>query len=184
MSRFSRITSAIQDTIMKKNTLIPGKSSNPADANLEDKALSRFKAGQYKEAIELYKTLLKHSDNSEWRQTLAECYLQRARSFADKGMVKEALVLWENYAQNAASPHEGRDCYISWLLQTNDMAKAKKALSQLSAQQVDEQYPELAALLGLLIISGKTELQAVLPKDSVFKTHVGTGTSRLKRLPA
>lgn len=173
MSRFSRITSALQDTIMKKNTLIPGKSSNAADANLEEKALSRFKAGQYKEAIELYKTLLKNSDNSEWRQTLAECYLQRARSFADKGMVKEALVLWENYAQNAAAPHEGRDCYISWLLQTNDMAKAKKALSQLSAQQVDEQYPELAALLGLLIISGKTELEAVLPKDSVFITHLG-----------
>jgi len=173
MSRFSRITSALQDTIMKKNTLIPGKPSSADNTSLEDKALSRFNAGQYKEAIELYKTLLKQSDNSEWRQALAECYLQRAWSFADKGMVKEALVLWENYAQNAAPPYQGHDCYIAWLLQTNDMAKAKKALSQLSAQQVDEQYPELAALLGLLIISGKSELQTLLPKDSVFIAHLG-----------
>lgn len=158
---------------MMKKTLSPVKSNNPDDAILEDKALSKFNAGQYKEAIDLYKALLKRSDNNEWRRALAQCYLQRAWTFANKGMVKEALVLWENYTQNAEPPYEGRDCYISWLLQTNDITKAKKALSQLSAQQLDEQYPELAALLGLLIITGKSELQALLPKDSVFMSHLG-----------
>ena len=99
--------------------------------------------------------------------------LTKSPAFAAKGMVKEALVLWENYAQNAEPPHEARDHYISWLLQTNDMAKVKTCLGQLTAQQLDEHYPELASLLGLLIITGKFSCQDVLPKDSVFMMHLG-----------
>ena len=105
---------------------------------LEAQALSKLKSGQYKEAIDLYKALLKHANKAEWREALAHCYLQRARAFAAKSMIKEALVLWENYAQNAEPPHEGREQYIIWLLQTNDMAKANNCLGQLSAQQLDE----------------------------------------------
>ena len=156
---------------MKKKPLGAPNSSDPDVSALENQALSRQHAGQYKEAIDLYKSLLKHANNADWRKSLAQCYLQRALAFAAKGMVKEALVLWENYAQNAEPPHEARDRYISWLLQTNDMAKVKICLGQLSAQQLDELYPDLAGLLGLLIITGKLTGQDVLPKDSVFMVH-------------
>ena len=122
---------------MKKKTLSTPKSSASDVSVLENQALSKLNAGQYKEAIDLYKSLLKHANNADWRKALAQCYLQRALAFAAKGMVKEALVLWENYAQNAEPPHEARDKYISWLLQTNDMAKVKACLGQLSAQQLD-----------------------------------------------
>ena len=159
---------------MKKKPPSTPKSS-VTDVNvLEAQALSKLKAGQYKEAIDLYKALLKHANKAEWREALAHCYLQRARAFAAKSMIKEALVLWENYAQNAEPPHEGRDHYITWLLQTNDMAKAKNCLGQLSAQQLDEDYPDLASLLGLLIITGKITGQdlELLPKDSAFMKHL------------
>ncbi|OYV19357.1 MAG: hypothetical protein CG441_793 [Methylococcaceae bacterium NSM2-1] len=158
---------------MKKKPLSTPKSSVTDVSVLENKALSKLNAGQYKEAIDLYKSLLKHANNADWRQALAQCYLQRALAFAAKGMVKEALVLWENYAQNAEQPHEAFDYYINWLLQTNDMAKIKSCLGQLSAQQLDEHYPELASLLGLLIITGKISCQDMLPKDSVFMMHLG-----------
>ena len=115
--------------------------------------------GNTRKQLTCYKTLLKHANNADWRKALAQCYLQRALAFAAKGMIKEALVLWENYAQNAEPPHEALDHYIIWLLQTNDMAKVKTCLGQLSAQQLDEHYPDLAGLLGLLIITGKVSCQ-------------------------
>ena len=158
---------------MNKKPDITPKSINSDVSVLENQALSKLNAGQYKEAIELYKTLLKRENNADWREALSQCYLHRALAFAAKGMVKEALVLWENYAQNAKAPNQARDHYITWLLQTNDMAKVKTCLGQLSAQQLDEHYSDLANLLGLLIITGKVSCQDVLPKDSVFITHLG-----------
>lgn len=158
---------------MKKKPFSTPKSNIPDIRVLETQALSKQNAGQYKEAIDLYKALLKHENYADWRQAMAQCYLQRALAFAAKGMIKEALVLWENYAQNTESPHETRDLYISWLLQTNNMAKVNGCLGQLSAQQLDENYPELASLLGLLIITGKVNCLDLLPQDSVFIKHLG-----------
>ncbi|CAA9889271.1 conserved hypothetical protein [Candidatus Methylobacter favarea] len=158
---------------MKKKPFGAPKSCDANVSVLESQASSRLKAGQYKDAIDLYKALLKRADNAAWRQALAQCYLQRAMAFAAKGMVKEALVLWENYARNAEPPHEAYDHYISWLLQTNDMAKVKNCLGQLSAQQLDEYYADLAGLLGLLIITDKVSCQELLPKDSAFMRQLG-----------
>ncbi len=147
--------------------------NNKTDSkSLELSALSKFQAGSYKEAIELYKTLLKTTEKPEWRQTLAQCYLQRSLSFAAKGMVKEAVVLWESYIQNSAASPAYFDYYLAWLLQANDVAKAKKYLQQLTTPQLDEQYPVLASILGLLIITSKPEIQALLPQDSVFIKHL------------
>ena len=158
---------------MNKKPLSSPKSSDSDVSILESQALSKQNAGQYKEAIELYKSLLKRADNADWQKALAQCYLQRTLAFSAKGMIKEALVLWENYAQNAAPPHLALDRYIGWLLQTNNTAKVKTRLGQLTAQQLDEHYPELAALLGLLIITGKVDCLELLPKDAAFMTHLG-----------
>ncbi|MDO9167561.1 MAG: hypothetical protein Q7U18_00475 [Methylobacter sp.] len=158
---------------MKKRISIKSKLDNTDNASMAALALAKQKVGQYKEAIELYKQLLKQTDNKAWRVALAECYYHRALSFVEKGMCKEAVVLWENYAQNAEQPYQGYGCYIGWLFQTNNIAKVKTCLSQLSAQQLDEHYPDLASLLGLLIITDKPELEGLLPKDSVFIAHLG-----------
>ena len=163
----------LQTVVMNKKIPIKTKPDNTDDASIAAMALAKQNAGQYKEAIELYKQLLKRADNKAWRQALAQCYLQRALSFAEKGMVKEAVVLWDNYAESAESSYQGYDCYIAWLFQINNTAKVKTCLSRLSVQQLDEHYPDLAGLLGLLIITEKPELEVMLPKDSVFITHLG-----------
>ena len=164
-----------------KNTPLASPESGYIDiANLEKQAISKLETGQYKEATDLFKRLLKCSNNDSWRQGLARCYLQRALTFAEKAMFKEALVLWENYAQNADTPHEARGQYIRWLLQVNDMAKANICLGQLTAQQLDKDYPELSSLLGLLIITEKLSCLEMLPKDSAFMMHLGIVQEALK----
>lgn len=158
---------------MKRQNIKTPTSPLNDDGVLADKALAKFNAGQYKEAIELYRVLLKQTADADWQLSLAQCYLLRAFEFSAKGMVKEALVLWENYAQNTNPPYQSIDAYIVWTLQSNNTAKTKSYLSKLSAKQLDEQYPELASLLGFLIITAKSDLKSMLASDSILLTHSG-----------
>ncbi len=152
------------------------KPANPATKidpqEVENQALALFNAGKYKDALALYKHLLSIADNTIWRRQLACCYLRRAEGFALKGLYKEAVVLWENYRQQAQPPHEQLDHYIAWLIQSKNPAGMLSALKQLTAGQLDKDYPELAAVLGGLILTRHPEFQQVLPHDSVFIAHL------------
>lgn len=55
-------------------------------------------AGRYKDAIADFKALLKGGEREEWRQGLADAYQGRARALAEKGMFREAAVIWEQRA--------------------------------------------------------------------------------------
>jgi hypothetical protein len=153
-----------------KNRQMP--LSGMAEDSLEQLALSQANAGKYKKAIELYTHLLQNADNSEWRRQLAYCYLQSALAFTAKGLYKKALASWENYSQYAQPPYEKYDHYITCLIKTKDSARVQSCLAQLSARQLDKEYPELAALLGLLIIADHPEFQQALPPDSDFIAHL------------
>lgn len=150
------------------------KSSNDIVINLEQQALSQLNSGHYKEATELYKKLWQQeeSDDKKWQQQIAYCYLQRTLSFAKRGMVKEALVLWDNYIQFAEPPYEAYDHYICWIIQMKNQDNLESALESLSAEQLDEQYPELAVLLGILVLTEHPELQQQLPQGSFFITQL------------
>lgn len=153
---------------MKKQQKSTGKRP---EKTLEQQALSQLNSGHYKEAIGLYKQLWEISDDKNHQKQIAYCYLHRASSFAQRGMIKEALVLWDNYTQFAETPYNAYDHYICWLIQANNKAKIKQALKLLSAEQLDKQYPELAVLLGFLILTEHPEYQQDLPQDSVFIAH-------------
>jgi len=140
--------------------------------SLERQAASQLNAGKYKDAIELYKKLLRGADSSDWQRQLAFCYLQRAKAFALKAMFKEALVMWENYREHAQPPYENYDHYLIWLIQSRNLAKIQIALKQLTVQQLDKDYPELAAVLGLLILTEHPEFEQALPQDSAFIAHL------------
>ncbi len=68
----------------------------------ESESLQALEAGRYRDAITGLKALLKEDAASERsgarRLALAEAYAGRARDLSDKGMFKEALVIWENRA--------------------------------------------------------------------------------------
>ncbi len=150
----------------------------------EKTALSKLKAGHFKEAIELYKQLLQTENKEQWRQRLAYCYLQTAHIYAARGIYKEALLLWANYSRYAQPPYKAYDHYISWLLQTNDLARVQSCLEHLTAQQLDTQYAELTNLLGLLMLTEHPELQHTLARDSVFIAHFKLAQSAMLALQA
>ena len=126
--------------------------SAPPDTSLEKNASSHFLAGRYKNAAEIYKKLLKPSENPDWRRKLAECYLQRALNMAEKGMPKEAAVLWENYSEWAEPPLAALEAYILWLLSVNNTQKAFARLDRIDAEQLDKNHPDLAVWLGFLLV--------------------------------
>ncbi len=138
---------------------------------LEQQASSQLNSGHYKEAIGLYKQLWEVSDDKKHQEQIAYCYLQRASSFAQRGMVKEALALWDNYTQFAEAPYDAYDHYICWLLQASNKTKIQQALKLLSAEQLDRQYPELAVLLGFLILTEHPAYQQDLSQESIFIVH-------------
>ena len=65
---------------------------------VESKAQENLSGGRYREAIAGFKELLKREPRPAWRAGLASAYAGRARELAAKGMLKEALVMWENRA--------------------------------------------------------------------------------------
>lgn len=148
--------------------------------SLEEKALSQLETGQYKEAIELYKELLCESDNDEWPRKIAYCYVQRAITFAARGMFNEAVVLWESHCQYSQIPFQAYEQYIVWLIETKNWTKIHSCLSQLTVEQLDKQYTALATTLGMLIISKTPKLIQKIPHDSAFLNHFNILQSALK----
>jgi len=163
---------------MKKTA--PKSSAGKPEYSLEQNALDQFATAHYKEATDLYKDLLKRSDNPFYRQQLAQCYLQRALAMSTKSMPKEAVVLWENYAEWAKPPLAAIDSYIVWLLASKNPKKAYARLEQLTAQQLDENFLELATWLGFLLLSGHQEIAGHLPQDSALIRHFGLAQEALK----
>ena len=154
---------------MKK--IIQKISAGLNELTLLQKARAHYEAGRYKEATDLFKELLKQSNDAEHKRCLADCYLQRAWAMADKGMHKEACVLWENYAAYGEAPLQAQDAYVLWLLAGKNNHKAYAVLEGFEARQLDEDYPELAAHLGALLLAGCTDMLAHLPKDSALPRH-------------
>jgi len=154
-------------------------ASNISDS-LEQQALSQLNAGHFLEAIELYNKLWQQSDDDKWQQQLAFCYLQRALSFANRGMINQALALWDKYTLNSQPPYQAYDHYIYWLIQDDNKNKLRTTLEQLSAEQLDQHYPALAAFLGLLSLSKHPEFQRYLPEDSAFIAHLHLAQTALQ----
>ena len=57
-----------------------------------------LRLGRFKEAVELYKQLLKQEARPEWRDALADAYVGRAKALFAKGLFKEAEIVLGNAA--------------------------------------------------------------------------------------
>ncbi|PPD26454.1 MAG: hypothetical protein CTY22_05035, partial [Methylomonas sp.] len=154
---------------MKK--IIQKMSTGLTDASLQQTALAHYAARRYKEASDAFKDLLKQPNNAEYKRYLADCYLQRAKAMAGKALFKEACVLWENYTAHGEAPLQARDSYVLWLLASKNSRKAYAALKDFDARQLDEDYPDLAACLSVLLVTGASELLPQLPPDSAVAKH-------------
>ncbi len=154
--------------------------SGISEAELEAQALAQEKAAHYKEAIALYKKLLQTNELEKYHQRLGFCYVQRAVLFALKGMLKEAIVMWESHCVHVQAPYQAYEQYLIWLIYTHNTAKITSSFAQLTAEQLDKQYPALANVLGLLMLTEHPELAMLLPQDSALIEHFKTVQAALK----
>jgi tetratricopeptide (TPR) repeat protein len=112
----------------KANPKRPPSPHDMDSAALAARAEAELALSRHKEAIELYKELLKREQRPLWVDGLAACYAGRAPSLAAKGMLKEALVLWRNRQQMCGKPLvEGP--YLTWLMQAGEQGEAVRLLA-------------------------------------------------------
>lgn len=122
----------------------------------------------YKEAIDVYKKLLKQEQRQEWQENLAVAYLGRAKALATKGRYKEAVVFWEN-RDNLCGDKACFLEYIAWLALAGRHLKALRLFVNQSID--DEQNQRFSAFFAPLLLIGDAELAAVLPSESVLYQH-------------
>jgi hypothetical protein len=129
-------------------------------------------AQHYRQAIELYKTLLKQEQRSEWVDGLAASYAGRAGELAAKGMFSEALVVWRNRASLCGRPLLAGP-YVEWLLRAGEHATALRLLnttSELSPSAIAELETRLAAV----VLTAPAEALTELAADSPLSRHRAT----------
>jgi len=84
-------------------------------ATLPARAAEALQQGRFKEAVELFKPLVRQEPRPEWKEALADAYGGRARALAAKGMFKEAAMVLENTLTPAGllrDPHLYATCLI------------------------------------------------------------------------
>ncbi|MBK5966368.1 hypothetical protein CCR95_20340 [Thiocystis minor] len=82
----------------KPKKRIPPGGAKLSPEEIERKSREHLAGGRFRDAIDGFKQLLKREPRPDWRFALADAYAGRARELNAKGMLREALVMWENRA--------------------------------------------------------------------------------------
>ena len=125
---------------------------------LAAKATEAMRLGDFKQAIELFKRLVKQDARTEWRDALAEAYAGRARILAAKGMFEEA----ETALSKAAAPDGTvRDplLYVQCLVKRGQVHKA----AELAVKYVGNDKVPAAAAPQLAELTAALWLVAPVP---------------------
>ena len=123
----------------------------------------------YKNAIDVYKLLLKREPQGGWRDALATAYLERARELAGKAMYREAIVLWENIPSLCGQTPQPA-LYVNWLLHTGQYAKAMTAYARHAPALSGAD--ELEPLIGALALAGQKEVLQGLPLETPLRRQL------------
>ena len=129
---------------MGKQNLRKPPYSASAD-KLAAEAAEALGLSRFKEAIELYKRLLKFEDRPQWRDGLATAYVGRAKALAAKGMFKEAEIVIGNAVALGGVVEEPL-FLIDCLVRQGEIDKAlAQALKHVGAETVDPSEGRLLA---------------------------------------
>jgi tetratricopeptide (TPR) repeat protein len=134
---------------------------------LAAKATEALRLGDFKQAIELFKRLVKQDARAEWRDALAEAYAGRARILAAKGLFEEA----ETALSKAAAPDGTvRDplLYVQCLVKRGQVHKAAElAVKYIGNDKVPAAAaPKLAELAAALWLVAPVPLAAPADQKS------------------
>ncbi len=147
------------------------RTTSLSPEHLLRQAEAHFANARYREAIEVYKRLLKLEPQPQWQEALANAYLARGRELAAKGMHKEAAALWENMA-HLCDTREGLDEYFTWLIRAGRQLRAAKLFAEAEATfQQSEAGRQVASLLAGLLLTGHDELQETPLTNERLQEH-------------
>lgn len=114
-----------------------GGTANLSLPELERAAFESLRQGQFKEAAEAFKRLVKQEARPDWQAALADAYAGRGRTLAAKGMAGEAAIVLENTRRPDGSVREPV-LFVSCLLEAGKTEKAlHTCLGSLTAPDLD-----------------------------------------------
>ena len=148
---------------MKKPRALGATFVAPLDV-LADRGREALRQRRFKEAVEVFKQLARQDPRPEWAHRLADAYVGRAHSLADKGMFKEAAMVLENTMSPDGTIREPV-LYVTWLVRQGQHQKAAQAalrlVKHLPAADAGR-VTELAAALALTV-PPRTEMPGSAP---------------------
>ena len=154
------------------------KAQPPSPESLRATAEGHAAAGRFRDAITGFKELLRLDDRPEWRLALADAYAGRARELAAKGMLKEALTVWENRTQ-IAPDLAPEPAYFALLLRLGRVG----AVAEAAVKGADRMDPALLATLRSQLaafhLAGEPAVAAGLPPDDPIRTQGEAASSAL-----
>jgi tetratricopeptide (TPR) repeat protein len=98
----------------------------PAPDVLADRGAQALRLGRFKDATDIFKQLIREDPRPEWTQRLGDAYAGRARTLAEKNMVKEAAIVLENTLAADGTIREPL-LYVSCLIRQGQHQKAQRA---------------------------------------------------------
>ena len=136
-------------------------------------------AQDYKDAIDVYKLLLKREPQPQagWRESLATAYLERARQLAQKAMYREAAILWENIPSLCGQAQQP-ELYVDWLLRSGQYARAMRAHASYAAVLSDA--GELETLLAALALASQKDVLQAIPPNAPLRPHLTAAQAALR----
>ncbi len=153
-------------------------SLRPSVPQLVERADQHLASGRYREAIAGYKDLLKQDDVAAWRDNLASAYAGRARQLSAKGLLKEALVMWENRQQlGPAVPFEPE--HAALLLQLGELPTVLRLYSSQASSLPPGALAELSSHLAARWLAGETQIAAGLPEEDPILVHGAAASEAL-----
>ncbi len=134
-------------------------------------------AGHFRDAITGFKELLKLEQRQDWQSALADAYAGRARELNAKGMVKEALVMWDNRARLGAASALHPE-HAALLMRTGGVDRVLALFSNDCALPAEAREP-LRPLLAAHVIAGDERIAGLLPMDDPVRRHADAARDAL-----
>lgn len=159
---------------------VPSVSQHSDREALAQDAQTSLQQGRFREAIAQYKALLKQENTQQFRQGLADAYEGRAMSLSDKGMDKEALVIWEN--RQALGDDVAPIClpYVDVLLRAGKVTDVVALWHANNDTLSRTEGNLLRARLAAHSLAGNTQIRGALPESDPLHAHLDAADRALE----
>jgi tetratricopeptide (TPR) repeat protein len=125
----------------------------------------------FREAINLFKILIKKHDNQQCKDYLAQAYEGRARELIEKDMGKEALVMLEHMKSVCNVDSDPVILMQVYFLNGQYKEAIEHYIAIEQKYTGKESLKRLESIFAALILSGQEELLSVLPENHPLMVH-------------